>query len=142
MHRSVTVTCAKTFNHLENEKVLDPLTEVDLYCLHYVYMPRMCKQISEFQESWNIHPLSTEGSKSPYQRASVVILNVCFKMVIMTCQHKVEKILKLNANDPVNVVRNCSTSPRSTPYAHYRICMKIIFKIEKSNSNDSRILNF
>ena len=51
--------------------------------------------------------------------------------------------IELESNDPVNVVRNCSTSPRSTPYAHYRICMKIIFKIEKSNSNDSRIfLNF
>ena len=35
VHRSVTDKCAKTFNHLENEKVLDPV--VDLYCLHCLH---------------------------------------------------------------------------------------------------------
>lgn len=67
VHRSVTVTYAEIFRCLESEGALDPLNEVDLYCLHFVYMPRICKQLSEFQESWNMHSLSTEGSKTPYQ---------------------------------------------------------------------------
>lgn len=67
VHRSVTISYAETFQFLENEGLLDPLNEIDLYCLHFIYMPRLHKQLCEFQESWNMHPLSTEGSKTPYQ---------------------------------------------------------------------------
>lgn len=67
VHRSVTAKYAETFRCLENEGHLDPLNEVDTYCLHFVYEPRICKQLSDFQESWNMHSLSTEGNKSPYQ---------------------------------------------------------------------------
>ena len=51
---------------LERENKLDPLNEVDLYCLHYIFLPRISKALHEFQESWNYHTLSTEGNKSPY----------------------------------------------------------------------------
>ena len=30
-------------------------------------MPRICKALSEFQQSWNNHKLSTEGNKTPLQ---------------------------------------------------------------------------
>ena len=66
VHRSVTVCYADTFGELEREGILDPLKEIDLYCLHYVYMPRICKSLSQFQETWNNHTLSTEGHKTPY----------------------------------------------------------------------------
>ena len=67
VHRSVTSHFADTFRKLESENILDPLNEVDLYCLHYIYMPRICKALSEFQQSWNNHKLSTEGNKTPLQ---------------------------------------------------------------------------
>lgn len=67
VHRSVTSHFADTFRQLENENILDPLNEVDLYCLHYIYMPRICKALKEFQQSWNNHKLSTEGNKTPLQ---------------------------------------------------------------------------
>ena len=47
--------------------MLDPLNEVDLYCLHYVYLPQINKCLFEFKESWNHHGLSSEGNMSPYQ---------------------------------------------------------------------------
>ena len=67
VHRSVTTNYAETFHSLEAEGTLDALNEVDLYCLHHVYLPRICKSLSDFQESWNNHQLSSEGSKTPYQ---------------------------------------------------------------------------
>lgn len=67
VHRSVTTNYAEIFYSLEAEGRLDALNEVDLYCLHHVYLPRICKSLSEFQESWNNHHLSTEGSNTPYQ---------------------------------------------------------------------------
>ena len=46
---------------------LDTLNEVDMYCLCYIFEPRINKCISEFKESWNHHALSSEGKKTPYQ---------------------------------------------------------------------------
>ena len=67
VNRCVTSTFADTFRILEQDQILDPLNEVDLYCLHYLYIPRINKAISEFQESWNNHALSSEGAMTPYQ---------------------------------------------------------------------------
>ena len=56
-----------TFKALETRGVLDPLNEVDIFCLHYVFLPRINKCLVDFQGSWNCHSLSTEGNMSPLQ---------------------------------------------------------------------------
>ena len=53
------------FHYMERNHILDPLNKSDIYRLHYVFIPRINRSITEFQESWNLHPLSTEGSLSP-----------------------------------------------------------------------------
>ncbi len=55
------------FRDLEQSGLLDPLNEVDLYCIHYVCLPRLNQALIEFQGSWNNHALSSEGSKTPSQ---------------------------------------------------------------------------
>ena len=67
VHRCIASTSADTFMSVESEDDLDPLNEVDLYCLHYIFLPHINRSISEFQESWNHHALSSEGSMTPYQ---------------------------------------------------------------------------
>ncbi len=67
IYRSVSSNYVAVFTILENEEILDTLNEVDMYCLHYVFTPRINKSLAEFQQSWNHHGLSTEGNKSPYQ---------------------------------------------------------------------------
>ena len=47
--------------------MLNCINEVDLYCLHYVFLPRINRNLAEFKESWNNHALSSEGNKTPYQ---------------------------------------------------------------------------
>jgi len=56
-----------TFYNLENGGQLNPLNEVDLFCLHYVYLPRLNIVLQEFMECWNNHSLSTEGNLTPNQ---------------------------------------------------------------------------
>lgn len=58
---------ADTFRRLESDGMLNPLNEVDIFCLHFTYLPRINKVLKEFQESWNNHGLSTEGNLTPYQ---------------------------------------------------------------------------
>lgn len=67
VHRCIASTYAETFRELESDNMLDPLNEADLYCAHYIFIPRINQALEEFQESWNNHALSTEGSRTPYQ---------------------------------------------------------------------------
>ena len=65
--RCVSSSFIDLFNALEADGVLDLCNEVDIFCLHYVFFPRINKSLSDFQGSWNNHPLSTEGNMSPLQ---------------------------------------------------------------------------
>ena len=48
---------ADTFRELEEGGHLDHLNEIDIYCLHYVYIPRINSVLEEFVEPWNNHSL-------------------------------------------------------------------------------------
>ena len=67
VHRCIGSCYAETSRALEGESVLDPLNEVDLYCLHFIFKPCINKSLHDFQESWNNHSLSSEGNMTPYQ---------------------------------------------------------------------------
>ena len=55
------------FFYLESQDLLDPLDEVQLFALHYVFKPRIHRALTLFATQWNNHPLSTERNRSPYQ---------------------------------------------------------------------------
>ena len=57
----------EVFQSLAEEGRLDPLNEVDVYCLHFVYIPRINHALKQFVESWNNHPISTEHNQTPNQ---------------------------------------------------------------------------
>ena len=67
VYASVTSTFSAIFYALEANEVLDPLNEVDLFCLHHVYIPRINQALLSFTNAWNNHPLSTESNYSPLQ---------------------------------------------------------------------------
>ena len=46
---------------------MDPENETDLFCLHYIFIPRINKSLEQFTEAWNNHPLSSEHNRSPLQ---------------------------------------------------------------------------
>ena len=41
VHRCVASNFSKVFRSLDGNDILDPLNEVDHYCLHYVLLPRI-----------------------------------------------------------------------------------------------------
>lgn len=47
--------------------MLDPLSDVDLYCLHMVYVPKINESLAMFTDGWNSHALSSEHNLSPMQ---------------------------------------------------------------------------
>ena len=64
-----------TFYSLEQEGALDPLNEIDMFCLHTVFVPRINKCLREFMESWNHHKMSTVHNFTPYQMFVVGTIN-------------------------------------------------------------------
>ena len=67
VHRCVTGLFYTKFNELEDEGCLNSLNEIDIYCLHFVYIPRINSALKAFVESWNNHPISTERNYTPNQ---------------------------------------------------------------------------
>ena len=67
VYEAVTSTYIAVFTELEDQNVLDPLNDTDLFCLHYVFLPRINASLHSFQLAWNNHPLSTENNRSPIQ---------------------------------------------------------------------------
>lgn len=52
---------------MEAVGVLDPSSDVDIFVLHCIYLPRIKKSLVEFSGAWNHHPLRTERNWSPQQ---------------------------------------------------------------------------
>ena len=50
------------FRKLEEEGCLDSLNETDLYCLHFIFIPKINTTLENFVESWNNHSLSSENN--------------------------------------------------------------------------------
>ena len=74
VHRSVVVTFGNLFRTLEMEGHFDNSNEVDIYCLHYVFVPRINQALSSFVEGWNNHPISTESNQTPHQLFDIYII--------------------------------------------------------------------
>ena len=67
VYTSVSSSFVSVFNDLENIGALNPDNEVDMYCLHHVFIPRINSSQQEFQAAWNQHALSSENNLSPLQ---------------------------------------------------------------------------
>ena len=67
VYRSELITFAAMFQNLGGEGYLDPLNQVDLFCLHCIFLPRIYHNLLEFMGSRNHHKLSTEINRTPYQ---------------------------------------------------------------------------
>lgn len=55
------------FYCLEDEGLLDPLDEVDLFSLHFVFIPRINQQLDSFSAAYCRHKLRTEHNQTPLQ---------------------------------------------------------------------------
>ena len=55
------------FYYLEDMNLLDINSSIDLYSLHFVFLPIIQKQLDNFREGWAHHSLRTERNKTPLQ---------------------------------------------------------------------------
>ncbi len=55
------------FYALEDNGMLEPTSNVDLFALHYIFVPRINHHLDVFRESYSHHRLRTARNRSPYQ---------------------------------------------------------------------------
>ena len=55
------------FHYLEENILLDINNEIHMFCLSYVFTPRISQHLRKFTEGWDNHPLSTERNLTPNQ---------------------------------------------------------------------------
>ena len=55
------------FMEMEQNDLLDPENETDLFVLHKIFLPVINKKLENFVDAFNNHPLSTERNFSPKQ---------------------------------------------------------------------------
>ena len=67
IRKSVVEPVRITLTALEEEGILDPDNEMDIYCLHQALSGRINRKLSGFTHSWNNHPLRSEHNFTPLQ---------------------------------------------------------------------------
>lgn len=55
------------FYDMEDSGMLNPDSDMDLFSLQYVFLPRINAQLVQFVKAWNRHPLRTENGLTPLQ---------------------------------------------------------------------------
>ena len=55
------------FTFMESVNLLDPNDEVHIFCLHYVFIARINRQLSYWKNSWIKHPMRSEHNLTPQQ---------------------------------------------------------------------------
>ena len=55
------------FHHLESSRMLDPNSDLYLFCLHYVFIPRINTHLQACKSAWIRHPMRSEHNLSPEQ---------------------------------------------------------------------------
>ncbi len=52
---------------MEDVGLLDPASEVDIWCLHCVFQPQINSHLQQFREGWNCKPIRTANNQSSVQ---------------------------------------------------------------------------
>ncbi len=65
VNRVVTSLYKAIFHHMEQHEILDRNNELDIWILHYIFLPRICRSTEELILQWNYHGMRTTGQSSP-----------------------------------------------------------------------------
>ena len=67
LYDAVTQVYHRLFYCMEGQGVLNPLSDIHLYALHCIFLPRINTALDMFRKGWNSHKIAGTGGKSPLQ---------------------------------------------------------------------------
>ena len=120
IRRCASSSFIELFLALEADGVLDPVKEVDIFCLHFGFLPRINKSLMEFQGSWNYYPLSTEGNMSPLH---LFLEGQCASGQL---SHTAERSESDADADSANGAIQSDTTTVETPSNKFKPCIQVV----------------
>jgi len=63
----VTSIYYNVFYHMEDNGLIDPANEVHMYCLQFVFLPRINRHLDRWKDGWVQHKIRTAGNQTPMQ---------------------------------------------------------------------------
>ena len=64
---SVIIPFKETLTSLGDQEILDVDNEIDLFCLHEVFVLRINASFNDLVCNWNSHPLTPKNNQTPLQ---------------------------------------------------------------------------
>ena len=64
---SVVCVYSSLFLFMEAQHILDPGSELDVFALHYIFLPRIQRLLDRFVQRFNFHSVSTAHNRTPRQ---------------------------------------------------------------------------
>ena len=125
VYRCVVSIFYEMFFNLESEGKLNPGNEIDLYCLHFIYLPRINSALESFVESWNNHPISTERNMTPNQ---LFVRGALEHNVTPQQPQNVQPGTATTSNIPLPQVSSAVTVPRS----HFTPCAALTAQVAQN----------
>ena len=59
LFQSCIVLFYQLFYQMEDAMILNVENDLHIFCLHYIYIPRINRELNQFLDAWNYHPLSS-----------------------------------------------------------------------------------
>ena len=66
------------FHYLEGINILDIDNDLHLFCLHYVFIPRINRHLEMWRQAWIKHPLRSEHNMTPEQLWTSGLQNIAY----------------------------------------------------------------
>ena len=97
VYRCVCSTYHDLFYQMESIGILDPDSDIDLYILHCVFLPRINESLAHFTRGWNLHPIRTERNWIPKQ----IMINSMIKESEIMASQEVSHLFGIDPNGPL-----------------------------------------
>ena len=101
LQRCVIQLYYQLFYYLEQRGLLNPVNEVHLFALHFVYLSKINKSLEAFKNGWNMHGIRTENNKSPLQLFNAGALQLQYSgLVAMDLFQPVDEEYGVDPDEP------------------------------------------
>ena len=84
------------FYYMEDNGIFSIDNESHIFCLHYIYIPRINESLQQFLHAWNNHPMSSEANLTPTQL-----------WITGLAKYRNQPIEELSEVSPFTVTNNC-----------------------------------
>ena len=112
----VTILYYHLFHFLECQQLFDPVNDIHLYALHYVYLPRIGHALDILREGWNIHSTRTDNNINTHQLYAIGTLTMhSYALIAPDFLNEVDETYGIDDEDDVEAEASVEAETVTVP---------------------------